>query len=134
MRYESLIVVSLILAAGCGGPPAPDVVQPADDALESLNEAVSDAIDSIRELAAPAEEGEERSANVSAPALIKVVVQAAEDLTKATPGSPIDTDAQAILSAARRLQEDAAANRSANQLMQGLQDLRAKVAALRARK
>jgi hypothetical protein len=131
MRHASAVVIVIMLLAGCTASSPAVAVKPQDDAIEAINEAVSEAIGTLREQSTPrGKDEEEDTTALPLPLIMKDLVLAAEGFVKATAGSPIETDAKSLLSSAQSLEKDAA-GKSASELMASLQELSSKVRSLR---
>jgi hypothetical protein len=124
----------ILLAAGCGGGSEMVADDPASDALDGLQECLSEALDSVRAPTAPREEEEqEEEKPAPLPAALASVVAAASEVVAATAGKPREAEAKAILSAAQQLQNQAKGGAPAGEIQRGLEALRSQVAALEAK-
>ena len=136
-RRSAIALIMLFLAAGCGRGSASAVEDPVQDSLDGMKQCLSEALNSVRALTQPPpkeyEEAEKKMVG-PLPAALAAVVAAAKDLVDAAAGKPAEPDARAILSAAQELEAKARGASSAAAIEQGIQELRSKVAGLRAKR
>ena len=123
-----------ILLWGCGGSSErATVYDPVQDALETFNEALREAFDSVHALTAPpvVEADEEPDPVAPVNTALGSVLAAAQDLVKASAAQPIEPEAKAILSSVQQLVVKASSSSSMREVEDGIGQLRAKVAELR---
>mgnify|MGYP001618074869 CR=1 FL=1 len=141
MRIRFTIVsIILLISAGCGGGTSTVVDNPVQDSLDGMKDSLSEALASVEALTAPAPasalDGEipEVAAKEMVSSLadaLSALVTAAQDVVNASVGTPIETDAKAILSAAQELETKAKSGVAPATIEQGLQALLTRVNELR---
>jgi hypothetical protein len=131
---HAIAAIILIVSAGCGSQISTPVDNPAQDALDSVKESVTEALASVRTITSPPpkeEGGDLPDETAPLAAAVGAVVKAASDFANAAAGTPMKADADGLLSAARDLEAKSKNPSSASEIESGLLQLLAKIAELR---
>ncbi len=133
MRNICVAACVVVVLAGCGGAAVGVDPTPDQDALESLNESLSEALSAVRALSQPAESEDADSDAAPLPAVMADVVAAAWSFVAASAGTSMEADSKTIFAAAEALEKKARSTPTDAAIVTGLNDLRSKVSALRSR-